>query len=180
MTSSNEWISASTPYLTPPESGGDAWAEEAAARQGRGTQKLIHAGEVTAPPQVAEAFRLNGGAHVITRRRIMYLDDVPVELADTYYPLRIAEGTRLAEPRKIRGGAVTLLAELGHVATRLQEDVSARMPTDGERTALRLPGDEPVLILQRLTFDKDGQAIQVDAMVAPARLRRLRYELKVS
>ncbi|MGW7001382.1 UTRA domain-containing protein [Streptomyces sp. NPDC054933] len=180
MTSSNEWVSTSAPYITPRASGGDAWAEEAASHQAKGTQKLAHAGEVDAPPAVAAAFGLDEEAPVVTRRRVIYLDDEPVELADTYYPRRIAEGTPLAEPHKIKGGAVTLLAELGHVAAKVIEDVGARLPTEAERSQLQIDAGEPVVTLQRLTFDDDDQLFQVDLMIAPASRRHLRYELKVN
>ena len=62
------------------------------------------------------------------RRRIIFLDDMPTELTDTYFPVEVAAGTRLADTRKIPGGAVTLLATMGYRAHRVHEEVCARMP----------------------------------------------------
>ena len=48
------WVSTSTPYLTPRQKGRpDPWAAEAAARGGRGTQRIAYAGETAAPDEVA-------------------------------------------------------------------------------------------------------------------------------
>ncbi|MYV55981.1 UTRA domain-containing protein [Streptomyces sp. SID3212] len=100
-------------------------------------------------------------------------------MTDTYYPTAVARGTRLAGTARIPGGAVTLLAELGHVGVRVREDVTARMPDEEELAALDIPSGEPVLRLTRVTFDRDDRPIQLDLMTMPARLQRLRYEIRI-
>ncbi|MFF5703432.1 UTRA domain-containing protein [Streptomyces sp. NPDC012794] len=181
MTSSNEWVSTSAPYIRPrPKNAGDAWAAEAASQGSVGRQALTAAGREAAPSVIAEILGIAAGETVIARHRTIYADDVPVELAATYYPLAVAAGTALAEPRKIKGGAVTLLAELGYATARVREDITARMPTSEERMALELANDEPVLILARLSLDESGRPLQADLMVSPAKFRRLQYELKVT
>ncbi|MEU6509100.1 UTRA domain-containing protein [Streptomyces sp. NPDC046942] len=178
--SDSTWVSTSMPYLTPRQKGQpDAWGAEAAARGGKGSQRIVQAGEVPAPEQVAALLGVAAGEMVVVRRRVIRLDDVPCELTDTYYPVSIARGTRLAGKGKIPGGAVTLLAELGYVGTRVREDVTARMPGTEEREILRLEPDQPVLSLSRVTLDKDDRPIQVDMMVMPAHRQRLRYELRI-
>lgn len=180
MASDNQWVSSSTSYLKPRQPGtGDAWAEETARHAVKGRQELTQAGAVIPPADAAAALGLEVGESAIARRRVMYVDDAPVELADTYYPARIAEGTPLADARRIRGGAITLLAEMGHAAARVVEDISARMASDSERVQLKLSGPEPVIVINRLTLDAADRPIQADVMVTPATLRRLRYELKV-
>ncbi|MFI1225768.1 MULTISPECIES: UTRA domain-containing protein [unclassified Streptomyces] len=174
-----EVISASTRYLTPADGGGDVWSAEAAAAGRRGTQKIVSAGEITAPERVADLLAVGRGGLVVARRRIMHLDGEPCELTDTYYPVEIARGTGLAATAKIRGGAVRLLAELGHSGVRAQEDVAARMPSESERADLDLKADEPVLELTRLTLDADGRPVQVDVMVMPPRGQNLRYEIRI-
>jgi DNA-binding GntR family transcriptional regulator len=168
------------PYLTPREKGQpEAWGAEAAAHGGKGSQRIAYAGEVPAPDEVALLLGLTPGETVIVRRRVIELDGEPCELTDTYYPVSIARGTRLAERGKIPGGALTYLAERGHVGTRVREDVTARMPGTQERAALGMGTDEPVLRLSRVTLDGDDRPIQVDMMVMPAHRQRLRYELRI-
>jgi DNA-binding GntR family transcriptional regulator len=168
------------PYLTPREnSQGDAWSADAAAHGRRGTQRILHAGEVPAPSEVARVLRIPEGEPVVVRRRLILLDDEPNELTDTYYPTEIARGTALSGTAKIKGGAVTLLAGLGYVGARIREDVTAGMPDEEERQALDMTDQEPVLRLTRLTLDRDDRPIQVDRMVMPAGRQQLRYEIRI-
>ncbi|NYE41254.1 DNA-binding GntR family transcriptional regulator [Streptomyces fulvorobeus] len=145
----------------------------------QGTQRIVCAGEVIAPDRVADLLGVERGRHVVERRRIMYLDGDPCELTDTYYPLEIARGTGLAGTDKIRGGAVRLLADLGYAGVRAQEDVVARMPSEGERLSLSLEAGEPVLELTRLTLSGDDRPIQMDVMVMSPRGQKLRYEIRI-
>ncbi|MEQ0557889.1 UTRA domain-containing protein [Amycolatopsis sp. NEAU-NG30] len=175
MVGDSAWTSVSMPYVS--GQSGDAWGAEAAQHGGRGTQRLLDAGEVPAPAPVAEALGLGTGGPVIVRRRVMLFDDRPVELVESYYPPAIARGTPLAEPRKIRGGAVALLAELGHRPERVREDVVARLATARERATLQLADPACVLQLSRVLFDQEGVAVEASVMTMVAEGRRLRYEL---
>lgn len=178
---SDDWVSASTPYVAPRRKGeSDAWTEEAAAHGAKGGQRLTFAGETPAPAEVADAFGISQRDTVVTRKRVITLDDEPIELTDTYYPAAIAAGTPLATPQKIKGGAVTLLSDLGHTSERIHESVTARMPTESEREALHLGARDPVLILSRIASNSEGEPIQIDLITMPARGRHLRYELKVN
>ncbi|MCH0538681.1 UTRA domain-containing protein [Streptomyces sp. MUM 203J] len=175
-----DWVSTSMPYLTPRTNGqADAWTEETAARGRKGTQRVVFAGEVPAGEEVAALLGLADGDPVVMRRRIIELDGEPCEVTDTYYPADIARGTALAGTAKIRGGAVSLLAELGHIGVRVREDVTARLATDKEREALQTSPDQPVLRLARLTLDANDRPIQADLMTMPAHRQRLRYEMSI-
>lgn len=181
MASDNEWIASSADYVKPRDAGeGDAWAAEAAAQGGRGRQALRFVGEVAPPGAARSALCLAEGQPAIARQRLITLDGKPVELADTFYPTEIARGTALAESKKIKGGAVTYLAELGHSVSRVIEQVKARSATRSESELFSLGAHEPVVIIERLTLDNSDTPIQFDVMVAPASLRRLQYEMKVS
>ncbi|MEU8464136.1 UTRA domain-containing protein [Streptomyces sp. NPDC029003] len=178
--SGSKWTSTSMPYLTPRAPGAtDAWTEEAAGSGRRGSQRIVHAGEVTAPPAVALMLGLPEQSIVVVRRRIIELDGAPTELTDTYYPSAIASGTPLSTTGKIRGGAVTLLAALGHTGVRVVENVTARMPGGPERGHLHLAEGEPVLQLSRTTYDARDRPIQADVMLMPATRQQLRYEIRI-
>ncbi|PNG18302.1 GntR family transcriptional regulator [Streptomyces cahuitamycinicus] len=178
--SMSRWVSTSMPYLAPRERGqGDAWSAEAAAMGRRGSQRIVHAGEVPSPAEVAALLATPDGEPVVVRRRLILLDDEPNELTNTYYPAAIARGTQLAGTAKIRGGAVTLLAELGHVGALVREDVTVGLPDEEEQEVLRIAATDPVLRLTRLTLDREERPIQVDRMVMPAQRQQLRYEIRI-
>ncbi|WP_309505448.1 GntR family transcriptional regulator [Streptomyces phytophilus] len=157
---------------------GDAWAEEAARAGRRSSQRIVEVRELEPPPGVADALDLRSGDPVVVRRRIMYVDNRPVELTDSYYPAALARGTRLAETRKIPGGAVTLLAELGHAIHEVSEDVTVDLPDAERRGALALGEGEPVLLLTRTGFAADRRPVEVSVMTMP-RGSHLRYRIGV-
>ncbi|WP_405981136.1 UTRA domain-containing protein [Streptomyces sp. NBC_00158] len=176
--SGDRWTSASLPYLTPRGTGtADAWTEQARRAGRSGGQRIVHAGEAAVPHGVARMLGLTAGSTAVVRRRIIELDGEPVELTDSYWPADIAAGTALAGTAKIRGGAVTLLASLGHVGVRVVENVTARIPSPEEHRQLRLGRDEPVLQPARTTYDSADRPIQADVMAMPAGRQQLRYEI---
>jgi GntR family transcriptional regulator len=175
---SGKWTGESLSYVLPRAPGQtDTWTEETAGH--RGSQELIEVGEVAPPANVAEMLSLAAGEQVVVRRRRMRLGDEPVELVTSYYPQRVAAGTALGEHRKVKGGAPTVLAELGYRAARVEEYVEARTPTEEERSALELGDRDPVLILSRLTLSQDDEPVEVSVMVMKASKRRLHYEIEV-
>lgn len=179
MTSRDEvWTSDSSAYLRP-QNGVDAWTAEAETRGSVGTQRLLRVAPTHPSPAVGRALGLQPGSPAVLRLRLIELDGHPVELAGSWYPEDIAAGTGLAADKKIPGGAVTLLANLGHRIDSVVEDVESRLPTDDEATKLRIARQDPVLVLTRLARDQDGHPVEVSVMVTPGSQRRLRYEMKV-
>jgi DNA-binding GntR family transcriptional regulator len=175
MTDAGSWTSTSMSYVSGHR--GDAWGVEAAEHGGTGTQKLLSVDEVSASEAVGRMLGVAAGEPVVVRRRLMLFDDHPVELVDSYYPATVARGTRLAESRKIPGGAVALLAGLGHPPRRVREDVSARLATPQERAALRLDDPSCVLLLARTLITENELPVEASVMTMVADGRRLRYEL---
>lgn len=173
-----KWISVSTPYLLPRAAGEpDAWAAETAEHGQVGSQRLISASTVSAPRLVADALEVPADEPVVLRQRLMLVNDRPVEITNSYYPLWLAGGTALVEPRKIRGGAVTLLGELGFRPKQIREEVESRLPTAEELDLLDLEPTSPVLVLHRLVHSE--RPVEFSAMTMTAANRRLRYELTV-
>lgn len=172
------WAGTSMPYIESNQ--GDAWGKEAAEQGQTGTQRILDARRQPAPRGVAEALNLEPGAPVVARTRLILLDGKPVEVAYSYWPASIADGTPLAHAGKIRGGAVTLLAELGYQPGTVSEDVQTRQPTKEEAVALQLTDNsEWILVLTRTIRSHDGHPYEVSVMVSPGRIGRLRYSMKV-
>ncbi|MEW2393038.1 UTRA domain-containing protein [Streptomyces venezuelae] len=163
-------------YVKPRRDGqADAWSEESGKRGG---QVLSEVAEVAPPADVASKFGLATGEKAVVRRRIILLDGSPVELADSYYPLPVARGTALAEKRKIKGGAPTLLAELGYRPRHVSEDLTFRPADEAEREGLELPPGSSVLTLLRTTTTAEGSLYEVQLMTMKAP-RTLHYEIEV-
>lgn len=174
------WICNSVPYLTPREGGqADAWTDLAAEAGHVGTQDLRLVEQSVPPSDVADALRLSRGEAAVLRSRVIRLDGQPIEIANSWYPLSVAEGTPLAEPRKIRGGAVTLLADLGYASHEAREDISVRASEAGEARDLNIPEGDPLIVLFRTTLTSSGIPFEVSVMRMVAAGRHLRYRLMV-
>src|SRR5262249_45742001 len=81
------WRAVSSRYLpVPPEGERDRWTSEGAKEGRRANQQITFVGEVEPSDEVADYLRLSDEGTAVVRRRVMFLDDEPVELAETFYP----------------------------------------------------------------------------------------------
>jgi GntR family transcriptional regulator len=135
---------------------------------------------VPAPGWVASRLGLAEGERVLLRRNRYLADDQPVQLADTYIPWAIAEGSRFFEEIPEAGGIFAHFEHLGHRLTRFYEDVRARMPSPDEAKSLHLGRGVPVIEVFHSSFDQDGTAFEVTYFVLPADRNVLTFELPVS
>ena len=104
--------------------------------------------------EVAVWLQLAIGAEVLVRRRRYLADGEPMELATSYVPWELAEGTTMTQADTGPGGIYARLEEAGHRLKRFSEEVSARMPTVDEVGALRLEPGVPVIRLVRIAYDE--------------------------
>ena len=125
---------------------------------------------------MAERLNLQPGELALIRRRRMYADDQPMQLATSYVPWTLAEGTQMTQPDSGPGGIYSRLAELGHGPARFTEDVSARMPTPEEAGFLRLSRPQPVFYLVRTAFDAEDRPVEVCEHVMAGDRWQLGYE----
>jgi GntR family transcriptional regulator len=154
------------------EAGKGAFLSDAMAA-GREASAEVEVARGVAPPEVAERLHLSQGDQVLIRRRRMLADGQPVQLATSYLPLQLVEGTQIEQADTGTGGTYARLEELGHRLGRFQEDLSARMPLPDEARALRLGAGVPVIRVVRTAFDDQGAPVEVNEMVLAAD----RYEL---
>jgi len=145
---------------------GDAWAVEAAARGSVGTQRLLSVAVVDPTEDVATALGLQPGDRVVMRSRLILSDRRPVEIATSYYPASFTASTALAEPGKIKGGAVGVLADLGREPSYVVEALTARWPTTEEVRHLEVDDHEALLVLSRTSFDREGRPVEYAAYVS--------------
>lgn len=161
-----------------PAAGGERyrWLTEAEKLGTHARSRLLRVAEVAPPADVTAALRLPESGTAQLRQQLLLIDDEPVELVSSYYPLAIARGTAIEKRRKIRGGTPALLAELGYPPRLSVDRVSARVPTQEQFTALRLPGDLPVLRTLRVVHGDGDIPIEVTVMVKAGHLYEMEYE----
>ncbi|MEU6787712.1 GntR family transcriptional regulator [Nonomuraea angiospora] len=157
----------------------DAWATEV-RDQGRVPLQEVSVGLEIPPKAVAERLKLDAETDiVVVRRRVRYVDDVPFQVADSYFPEDLARGTALMRPKNVSapGG---LLASIGHPQHRLVDEIQVRMPTKDESARLGLPAGTPVAEHMRTGYDAAGRPVRVMITVAPGDRHTLVYELDAS
>ena len=160
---------------------GHAVLEAEAAQQGYTATQLIRAlGEELAPALVAERLNVKPGTPVFVRRRTTLIDNRPNQLADSYYPLAIAEKCpRITEEDTGPGGGFARIEETGHILARIREELSVRMPTGPESVALKLPEGTPVVELNRTAIDTNGEPVEVMIAVIAGDMITFNYEFPV-
>ncbi|MFE2914781.1 GntR family transcriptional regulator [Kitasatospora indigofera] len=129
-----------------------------------------------APRDIAALLRTPTGEDVLIRDRLMGdpTTKEPTQLATSYLPAALARGTRLADQDTGPGGIYDLLEQhLGHNPLTWHEAISARMPTQEEATALRLPKGTPLLRIVRTATGPDGTVVEVN----DTRMSATRFEI---
>jgi GntR family transcriptional regulator len=132
--------------------------------------------EVPAPDEVAGLLGVDKGTAVLARRRRMYANDVPVQLATSYLPLDIVAGTALAGTDPGPGGTYSRLAELGHAPASYTETARVRPPDDSEAQFLQMDPDQRVITIQRTARTASGRIVEVNEITLPAHQWELVYE----
>lgn len=152
------------------------------AEQGqRPAQRLLEVGTIGASPAVAMRLDVDEDASVVVRRRLFLVDDRPVALCDSYNSADMAEGTAIAEPRLIRGGALAVIEDpagpIRRTVARSVDELTSRMPTRAEINQLQLSPGVPVVRVFRTIYDTQGTPLEVQDSVAAADRHEFRYEV---
>jgi GntR family transcriptional regulator len=140
----------------------------------------VEVSRVIPPAAVAQTLDIpEGEPNVVMRKRHMYANDVPVQLAPSYIPLDIAAGTALEQQDSGPGGIVSRFADLGYAQVRITERVKVRRATEEEQTFLRLEDDEPVIEIFHAGWTSEGRAVEVCVHSVPAYLWTLNYDWSI-
>jgi len=163
--SRRHWARGKAPYLADLESEGRVPRVE-----------VLEVGRSRAPQPIAELLGIEPGADVLVRRRRYLADDTPMQVAVSYIPWGVADGTQMTQADSGPGGIYARLEEAGHRLKRFTEDVAARMPTEDEARALQLAAGVPVIRVLRVAYDTEGLAVEVCDTVMAADRYVLSYE----
>ncbi|MGW0579301.1 GntR family transcriptional regulator [Streptomyces sp. NPDC002920] len=132
------------------------------------------------PRDIAERLGVSADEESVLHRENHYFaDDEPVQIVSTYLRWAEAEGTPLTQPRTGKDGIYGRLEELGHVMTRVRDEITARMPTPAEAEVLGLLSGVPVIEVLHTSLDQEGEPFEVSRYVHRADLTGLLYELSV-
>jgi len=138
--------------------------------------ELIELGPVTPPREIAERLDLRPSEQTLIRRRKMYASNRPMQLATSYIPWTLAEGTQMAERETGPGGIYSRLADIGHGPARFIEDVLTRMATRDEREFLQLPSPQPIFYVVRTALDASAQPVEICDHILSGDRWQLSYE----
>ena len=159
------------------DAGKAAYTVDAEAQGIKHTVEVFKVGPDVVPDDIAEQLGVPFGSTVLVRSRRYLHDSTPMEIATSYVPWDIAEGTPIAEQNPGPGGIYARIEETGHRLSRFTEDVSARMPMPEEVKALSLTSGTPVIRVLRTAYDVDDVPVEVCDTVMTADLFVLSYEL---
>jgi len=153
--------------------------EAEAAKEGtQADQQLLGVEVLDAPEDLVDRLRLETGERVVVRRHLVSLDGEPVQVADSYFPLGIAQGTPIEGAEKLQGDVHALLEhDLGYQLERFIEELTFRMPTPEEARQLRMGAGVPVVRLLRTLYDTAGRALEVSDCVLAGDRHVLVYEV---
>ncbi|MFF7308136.1 GntR family transcriptional regulator [Streptomyces sp. NPDC008137] len=163
---------------------GEANYNAEAKAQGQVPKQVIReVVETGAPEKVADRFGIEAGAPVVVRRLLFLVDGQPMQLCDSYYERSLAEGTPLAEPKLIKGGANGFIENpdgpIGRRIVQFIEDLDIRMPYPHEIEQLDIPAGVPVAKVMRTAYDSAGNALEVLDSIVPCDRHTFRYVIDV-
>jgi GntR family transcriptional regulator len=124
-------------------------------------RRMLMIGRGPVPADVAVWLGCPAGEEAVIRQRLQLLDDAPAVISTSYYPLWLAEGTRLESPDALPEGPDNLIEQMGHRFARGMELLRARMPAPDEARLLELEAGVPVVRMLHIDYDPDGRTLQV-------------------
>lgn len=116
---------------------------------------------VSLPDDAITAFHLPPTQQFVKRSRMTLVDDAPICLWSSYYPLNLVEGKILEEMRQnVATDVVKRIKDVCGVIIRVsRERYTTRVTTLEEQVLLRQVTDDPVLILQRASYTQEKQSL---------------------
>lgn len=114
---------------------------------------MLEVGPTPAPVHIADRMSIAPGDIVLVRRRLMLVNDTPVRIASSYFPLALFEGTALAEDGFVEGGLQGFFENQGLRFGRALETLTARLPKPFEAEMLEISSEIPVVEILRTSYD---------------------------
>lgn len=97
-------MNSSAAHLQRRSTGEANFSAEVRAQGGQPEQRILSVAEERAPVEVAERLDVAQETIVLVRRRLLLADGLPLQLADSYHPVHLAEGGAVAALAAVSGG----------------------------------------------------------------------------
>ncbi|QEU93993.1 GntR family transcriptional regulator [Streptomyces kanamyceticus] len=152
------------------------------ARQGKvGRFEVLNIERIKPNKELAKQLHVSEKAKSVLRREnVFYADADPVYRVTTWIPWRIAQGTGLLQEEvPHQYGIHGVFEEKGHVMTRINDEITARMPTPEEVRYLNLSPGIPVIEVMHTSLDQDGEPYEVTRFVMRSDMNGLSYNVPV-
>ncbi|MGY4973470.1 GntR family transcriptional regulator [Streptomyces nigrescens] len=132
------------------------------------TSRILEVGTVGADELVAPRLDVAPGTPVHVRRRLVSRNGVPVHVSNSYYPSYVIAVTPELTETTSTGGSRELAAErLGAAQDHVLEEVTSRLATEPEKSALGLTTDDVVVTqVVRTVSLTDGRVVEVAVKVS--------------
>ena len=140
------------------------WAATGRALSIGETSTITEIGTISADETVAARLEVEPGSPVHVRRRVVSRDGAPTHVTSSFYPAAVIAVTpELLQPVSTGGSRELAAQRMGAAQERVLEEVTSRLATDAERSALGLTGSGPVVVTQviRTVWLTDGRIIEV-------------------
>jgi DNA-binding GntR family transcriptional regulator len=122
---------------------------------------MLYVGLEPASDHVAECLRVEPGAEIVARRKMMSANDVPVRIATSYFRADLFGDTRLAEPEFVKPSLQSALTALGYAFGHAEENLTARPPTAFEHETLELDSGEWIVQVLRAGYSTEDTPVHV-------------------
>jgi GntR family transcriptional regulator len=145
----------------------------------QGRTQWLALGKDKASKEVADMLGVRKGSPVMVRARLMfaapklpdgkvdYENEEVMQVATSYIPWGIAEGTPITEEDTGPGGLYSRIEDAGHRLARFAEEVAVRIGSDEECELLKLDPASLVLTLDRQAFDESDTVVEICRHVMP-------------
>ncbi len=133
--------------------------------------------ELVAPPvEIAKRLELDDTDLAVVRKRVRYLDGVPFNVNDSYFPLALVDGSEIMHPADVARGTNAVLAELGAEQVRAIDEIEVRMPNPEEAHRLDLGAGLPVAVHRVTGYTHEGRPVRCTVNVLPGDRHVILYE----
>ncbi|TDU04179.1 GntR family transcriptional regulator [Streptomyces sp. 846.5] len=119
--------------------------------------------KVPADAGLADLFGCPVGSELLARHFVFHSAGQPVQMSTSYLRWDDVAGTPVADPinEPWPGGTIAQFASLGTAVVRVEESLTAAMPTEREAEVLRIGPGVPVLRWTRRMLAADGRVVEV-------------------